>query len=154
MLVISLFFTAWSGFQLSRKQFLICFSFVLICSVIGKQISRHYQPMGSKRNPIMSCSPAFSRVLRRLPGSSRCFVFCDWPVQLLWFWFYDTQSYSNLFLLLVFVDVENGRISGEDQEVVDQLEGKLNAINKSATDVYNSIISNAQVMCCILYSTD
>ena len=53
-------------------------------------------------------------------------------------------------MLLVFVDIENGRISGEDQEVVDQLEGKLNAINKSATDAYNSIISNAQVMCCII----
>lgn len=47
---------------------------------------------------------------------------------------------------VVFADVENGRKSGEDREVVDQLEQKLNAINKFATDVYNSIISSAQVM--------
>lgn len=47
---------------------------------------------------------------------------------------------------VVFADVENGMNSGEDREVVDQLEQKLNAINKFATDVYNSIISSAQVM--------
>ena len=46
-----------------------------------------------------------------------------------------------------FTDLENGRVSSDDEEVVNQLEQKLNVINKHATDVYNSIISNAQVSC-------
>jgi len=40
--------------------------------------------------------------------------------------------------------LENERISSGDLQVVDQLEEKLNAINKFATDVYKSIISSAQ----------
>lgn len=40
--------------------------------------------------------------------------------------------------------LENGSTSSEDGRVVDQLEEKLNAINKFATDMYNSIISSSQ----------
>ncbi|XP_015773834.1 PREDICTED: uncharacterized protein LOC107352046 [Acropora digitifera] len=40
--------------------------------------------------------------------------------------------------------LENERISSGDLQVVDQLEEKLNAINKFATDVYRSIISSTQ----------
>lgn len=44
-----------------------------------------------------------------------------------------------------FAALENERISSGDLEVIDQLEEKLNAVNKFATDVYKSIISSAQV---------
>lgn len=44
------------------------------------------------------------------------------------------------------LDLEDGRIPSEDQQVVNQLEEKLNAINKFATEAYNSVISNAQVI--------
>ena len=50
-------------------------------------------------------------------------------------------------LLFSFAALENERISIGDLQVVDQLEEKLNAINKFATDVYKSIISSAQVTC-------
>ncbi|XP_068692836.1 myomegalin-like [Montipora foliosa] len=40
--------------------------------------------------------------------------------------------------------LENGSTSSEDGRVVDQLEEKLNAINKFATDMYNSIMSSSQ----------
>lgn len=50
-------------------------------------------------------------------------------------------------LLFSFAALENERISSGDLQVVDQLEEKLNAINKFATDVYKSIISSAQVTC-------
>ena len=50
-------------------------------------------------------------------------------------------------LLFSVAALENERISSGDLQVVDQLEEKLNAINKFATDVYKSIISSAQVTC-------
>lgn len=52
---------------------------------------------------------------------------------------------SNVFFVLL--DLENGRIPSEGQHIVNQLEEKLNSINKFATEAYNSIISNAQVIC-------
>lgn len=60
--------------------------------------------------------------------------------------------YYSLFLrfalkiLFVLLDLENGRIPSEGQQIVNQLEEKLNSISKFATDAYNSIISNAQVI--------
>lgn len=50
-------------------------------------------------------------------------------------------------LLFSFAALKNERISSGDLQVVDQLEEKLNAINKFATDVYKGIISSAQVTC-------
>ncbi|KAJ7339463.1 CDK5 regulatory subunit associated protein 2 [Desmophyllum pertusum] len=41
-------------------------------------------------------------------------------------------------------DLENGRTPVENQQVVDELEEKLNAINKFASEAYNSVISNSQ----------
>ena len=46
----------------------------------------------------------------------------------------------------VLLDLENGRIPSEGQQIVNQLEEKLNSINKFATEAYNNIISNAQVI--------
>ena len=54
---------------------------------------------------------------------------------------------SKLFFSFLSLDLEDGRIPSEDQQVVNQLEEKLNAINKFATEAYNSVISNAQVIC-------
>ena len=48
--------------------------------------------------------------------------------------------------ILVLLDLENGRIPSEGQQIVNQLEEKLNSISKFATEAYNSIISNAQVI--------
>jgi len=65
---------------------------------------------------------------------------------------YKTYAYYLLFLKLasrlsfVSLDLENGRIPSEGQQIVNQLEEKLNSINKFATEAYNSIISNAQVV--------
>lgn len=50
-------------------------------------------------------------------------------------------------LFFVLLGLENGRIPSEGQQIVNQLEEKLNSINKFATEAYNSIISNAQVIC-------
>lgn len=50
-------------------------------------------------------------------------------------------------MLLCFADLENGVDSIEDQEIVDQIDEKLNTINKFATEAYNSVISKAQVIC-------
>ena len=46
----------------------------------------------------------------------------------------------------VLIDLENGRIPSEGQQIVNQHEEKLNSINKFATEAYNNIISNAQVI--------
>ena len=51
-----------------------------------------------------------------------------------------------LTIFFVLLDLENGRIPSEGQQIVNQLEEKLNSINKFATEAYNSIISNAQVI--------
>ena len=53
--------------------------------------------------------------------------------------------------LFCLLDLENGGIPTEDEQVVNQLEEKLNAINKFATEAYNSVISNSQVVCFICH---
>ena len=53
---------------------------------------------------------------------------------------------SALKLFFVLLELENGRIPSERQQIVNQLEEKLNSMNRFATEAYNSIISNAQVI--------
>ena len=53
--------------------------------------------------PIVTHARTFFRASRQLRVSASSFdwfpglsVSCDWPVKLLWFWFYDTQLKTSL----------------------------------------------------------
>ena len=56
---------------------------------------------------------------------------------------------GKLFKLKLFslLDLQNGGISTEEQQVMNQLEEKLDSLNKFATEAYNSVISSSQVVC-------
>ena len=81
-----------------------CIGFALLCSVIGPENSRHFISQSQRG---YSRFPALQRVglflFWVLIGSFRYFpqfwlapsdisLSSDWPVMILWFWFYDTLS--------------------------------------------------------------
>ena len=73
--------------------------FAFLYSVIGPENSRRFlNQSDAQLTSIATWSPTFSRVLCDLlvfTLSSHwlaLFLTCDWPLKLLWFWFYDTPS--------------------------------------------------------------
>lgn len=68
------------------------------------------------------------------------YPFCAVLVQLLMGKLFELKLFSLL-------DLQNGGISTEEQQVMSQLEEKLDSLNKFATEAYNSVISSSQVVC-------
>ena len=80
-----------------KKSGVTYIGFYLIHSTIGSKNSRHSLNQSEARiSPISTWSPAFSRTSGGLPLSTLSSLWLFWifsiliPLQLLWFWFYDT----------------------------------------------------------------
>ena len=106
-MALSLIMILWlrAIFNWVSKVIRDCIGFALLHSVIGLENLRHpLNQTDAKVKPIATWSLAFSRTWDQLPVFTLSshwlplkLSFCsDWPLWLLWFWFYDTQSKSVL----------------------------------------------------------